>query len=292
MSDAEAVASSPTFVPMPELARLAQMTHEEQQRFLTDVVSRFQTVVQLFDNFEHEWPTQTDEMCRWCMHKFTWFPVGIPVRFDEVRHKMVLTGFFCSFACALAFKQDNHTSHYRESCQWLAWLARRAFGIDRIRRAPPRELLNKMTIDAFRAASGEMSYDSTIPAFKAQLSLLQRDQEIVVARKLVNLDEEACTVSEHENAMHLARCSQGGGKRKRVTSSSSSSAASSEGAGTTTSIAGVPYSGSEPPLMPAQWVRTMREQEQKKREKSGVLNMLGATKKTTAAAAAAAASSK
>jgi len=48
----------------------------------------------------------------------------------------------------------------------------------------------------------------------------------------------------------------------------------------------------EPPLMPAQWVRTMREQEEKKREKGGILNMLGATRKLPPSGAGAGAGAK
>jgi len=109
------------FLPMPELARLTDMTPEERQKHLATVTSRFQTVVQLFDVREQAWPTCTDEMCRWCMHRFSWFPVGVPVRFDELRHKMVLTGFFCSFACALAFTKERPHTHYTDSTAWLSW---------------------------------------------------------------------------------------------------------------------------------------------------------------------------
>jgi hypothetical protein len=81
--------TSPSLIPMPELARLAAMTAEQLAAHKSAVASRFQTVVQLFDSQETAWPTKTDEMCRWCMHRFDWFPLGIPVRFDEQRHKMV-----------------------------------------------------------------------------------------------------------------------------------------------------------------------------------------------------------
>ena len=116
-----------------------------------------QSFIELFDDGgTSAWPQHTDEMCRWCMHKFAWFPVGLPVRYDKQRCRMVLKGHFCSFACAAAYASDRHI--VSDSLSWLRVLARRCFGVEHIVPAPPREWLNRCTIDEFRAVSAEKQY--------------------------------------------------------------------------------------------------------------------------------------
>lgn len=131
--------------------------------------------IELFDQAtSREWPLCTDEMCRWCMHTFAWFPIGLPVRYDEARCRMVMKGYFCSFACTMAYALAQVPD---ARLDWLAVLALRLFGIARIRTAPPREFLNKMPIEEFRAASKEVEY---APVYNA--AFFQREAEYVEAR--------------------------------------------------------------------------------------------------------------
>jgi hypothetical protein len=130
-----------------------------------------------------------------------------------------------------------------------------------------------MTIEEFRAASGEVVYDSAVPECKAQLALFERDREIVVVRKLVSKQDEAAQVAQREDAIHAERCAKGGGKRKRRETTTTTTTTVE-----TSDVTAISLSD-EPPLMPAHWVKTLREQDAKKQEKTGILNMLGATRK-------------
>ena len=66
---------------------------------------------------------------------------------------MVLRGYFCSFACGLAYCLFDNNSPGGHGEQWLRLFAKRAFGLSNIGHAPPREWLSKVTIDIFRQSS-------------------------------------------------------------------------------------------------------------------------------------------
>jgi hypothetical protein len=65
-----------------------------------------------------------------------------------------------------------------------------------------------MSIEEFRAASGETMYDAAVPEVKAQVLMFERDHEIVVAHKLVDQTEEMAAVAAREDALHSERCAQ------------------------------------------------------------------------------------
>lgn len=132
---------------MSEIHRMSEMDNDERYAYLQRVTSKRTDYMMLFDhNGGKEWPTQCDELCRWCMHKFDTFPIGIPIRcvfvadllllrnhrFDEARHKMILRGYFCSFACADAYAYDASINSTTLGRYWLGILAQRAFGLRRI----------------------------------------------------------------------------------------------------------------------------------------------------------------
>lgn len=152
---------------IPELLNLASLkTSDEVRQMRKRSLHDASEYLELFDErTSEEWPTQTKEMCRWCMHKFSWFPVGIPMRFDELRSRMVMKGYFCSFACAMSFAQDKLSSGVEKPhVAWLSTLAKRCFGLEHLRPAPPRELLNSVSIDEFRSLSAEAEYSSVYNA--------------------------------------------------------------------------------------------------------------------------------
>ena len=251
---------------VPEIWRLEGMSQEQKNATYSLVTSRFETYVQLFDKFDRVWPTCTDEMCRWCMHRFTWFPIGIPVRFDERRHKMVLSGYFCSFACACAFVKDHPTnSIYTHHSSWLLWLAQRAFGLPRILRAPPRELLNRYTIEQFRSLSGEVAYDDT-----SMRGHYERENEIITTRRLVDANVESESVRAKEIADHAQTVAHGGGKRRKQLPPALNESQSQS------SNYQLPQTQS---MLPPQSVRLVMTNHAEKREKTGILSMLGATRK-------------
>lgn len=84
---------------VPEAVRLSVLSEDERKRRLSSHCSYYQ----LFDAEQNngEWPLRTKERCRWCMHTFDSFPLGIPLPrcYDERLSKLVLSGYHCSFAC-------------------------------------------------------------------------------------------------------------------------------------------------------------------------------------------------
>lgn len=164
---------------IPELVHLAKMTAEERYATLRGVYEKGEAI-QLFDFNETAWPTRTSEKCRWCLHGFHWMPLGVPTRWDEKRKKMVLRGHFCSFACTLAYCYERSTqANSSEKVYWLILLAKRAFGLQKINRAPPREMLSRCTIEEFRAMSVEAEYSDPCVA-----DLFVREPEIIDVKNL------------------------------------------------------------------------------------------------------------
>ena len=58
------------------------------------------------------WLDHTDVCCWWCCHKFDTIPIGMPVEYDKNKSKkFIVKGIFCSFACMIAYGQDNRKKH-------------------------------------------------------------------------------------------------------------------------------------------------------------------------------------
>lgn len=60
----------------------------------------------------NEWIEKTDINCWWCCHKFNTIPIGLPVEYNLKIKKFRVTGIFCSFACSLAFAEQNYKKKY------------------------------------------------------------------------------------------------------------------------------------------------------------------------------------
>lgn len=141
-------------------------------------------------------------------------------------------------------------------------------------------MLNRMSIEEFRAASSEASYDATVPQNRSQLALFAREQEIMVVRSLVDPHAEAQRVEAQENALHAETAAAASALGETSSTTMANKRRRKAAADTATTSSTTTQSGDHPPMMPAQWVRTIRADETKKREETGILRMLGAKRKT------------
>lgn len=96
-----------------------------------------------------QWPKATHECCLWDMQPFQGFPLGIPEKWDEIHHKMHLRGFFCSFACLIAYMQNDPVFKFHfDKLDWVRKFARDFFGTRftpcNLIPAPPREKLSQL----------------------------------------------------------------------------------------------------------------------------------------------------
>lgn len=96
-----------------------------------------------------QWPKATSECCLWDMQPFQGFPLGIPVKWDEIHRKMHLRGFFCSFACLFAYMHnDPFFKFHFDKIDWVKKFARDFFGVyftpSNLVPAPPREKLSQL----------------------------------------------------------------------------------------------------------------------------------------------------
>jgi hypothetical protein len=61
------------------------------------------------------WLHNTDVCCWWCCHTFESVPLGLPVKYDELKKKFQVKGVFCSFSCMIAHNRSgkrNNTQEY------------------------------------------------------------------------------------------------------------------------------------------------------------------------------------
>jgi hypothetical protein len=63
----------------------------------------------ILDDFlaEYDWPKSTSVCCWWCCHSFQTIPIGLPIEYKY--DKFITKGIFCSFSCALAYRNDSKT---------------------------------------------------------------------------------------------------------------------------------------------------------------------------------------
>lgn len=109
--------------------------------------------------------------CWWCCHEFDNPPVYLPHSLlDDVFH---VTGFFCSFNCALSYNISKKDTAYQQRATLLWLMYNKVSNIFDSKHdstvmipAPPRELLQKfggwMTIDCFRRHSLVLGRDTRI----------------------------------------------------------------------------------------------------------------------------------
>lgn len=106
----------------------------------------------LLSDFAHGgYPERTSNRCWWCCHGFKTSPIAIPKTFADGAFKGI--GCFCSFPCALAYKNQNKIET-NCSLEYMRSVAYKDDDPKPIVPAPPRECLaafgGNMTIKAFR----------------------------------------------------------------------------------------------------------------------------------------------
>jgi hypothetical protein len=74
-------------------------------------------ILKIFIDNKDNWLNKTDVNCWWCCHSFDSIPIGLPVDYgknygnkDNIR-KFRVKGVFCSFACMIAYAEDNKSCY-------------------------------------------------------------------------------------------------------------------------------------------------------------------------------------
>lgn len=100
---------------------------------------------------------RTDICCHHCCHPFEGLPVGLPIRYNDRKNRMVLRGVYCSVRCCLGANQELQDTRALVRPMWIRYMAKMLYGISlktEIRPAPPRRTLRKfggcLTLEEFR----------------------------------------------------------------------------------------------------------------------------------------------
>jgi hypothetical protein len=270
----------------PELVRLSELSDAERLRLL----SKSRTYYQLFDGGGDEWPLSTEECCRWCIHPFSTFPIGIPVRHDDHIDKMILSGYYCSFACAAAHCRDAPQHFAPDSSMTLRMLASRCFRVDFFVPAPPREMLSFLSIEEFRKLSAEAQWcfeSSATAALLQRQPLLLSKRSILCGANTVDreaLEAEARGAREAQEARSAKRRKRTNGETElETTSSLSSSGLSTTSSSTLQYSSGNSHNHSLITLMPhltdIDPPQLIADQNRQRDMRGGIMGMLYLTKK-------------
>jgi hypothetical protein len=60
------------------------------------------------------WLHNTDVCCWWCCNKFENVPIGLPIKYDDLKNKFQVKGVFCSFSCVVAYNNDVRKNNIRD----------------------------------------------------------------------------------------------------------------------------------------------------------------------------------
>ena len=112
--------------------------HKNKQLKVTNGLKDFINI-----NALQEWPQTTNIACWWDGHKFDNMPVGLPNKM--VQSKLLVTGCFCSFECAMAYNLSQRDFKMSERTSLLKLLFRKLYPEydDNIKCAPRKEVLMK-----------------------------------------------------------------------------------------------------------------------------------------------------
>ncbi len=169
----------------------------------------YHRLILLVENDQSEsWPAQTKELCRWDMQPFTSTPVGIPARYDEIRKKYCLEGYFCSFSCARAYIRTDSPANTRQlKDMWLNMLVRELCGSTaaRINPAPPREKLSQLYAQLVRAGCHADPLQEATTRFRQYCQSFTLQKQPAPLVRVTHLVEERRThrVKQEEHAKKL-----------------------------------------------------------------------------------------
>jgi hypothetical protein len=144
--------------------------HNNDDKDIQDDTHENSGICEILENFkisresddENYWPEKTDVACWWCCHKFTSFPLGLPMRYDEHKNLFRVSGVFCSFSCIIAYKNELNISNVNHLIKFLYnKLTGTNISNTSLTTAPPRSFLKmfggKLSIEEFRSKSKEHS---------------------------------------------------------------------------------------------------------------------------------------
>jgi hypothetical protein len=118
---------------------------------------------ELLFKFVHntEWLEHTEVHCWWCCHAFDTMPIGMPLDFNTNTRKFRVRGVYCSFACMVAYKNDQK---YRNIDSLVKYLYKKLTSTNggvnlTLPCAPPRCVLQmfggNLSIEEFRSSTKE-----------------------------------------------------------------------------------------------------------------------------------------
>ena len=80
---------------------------------VSDKQNRKRGYFKILENYitDTDWIDKIDASCWWCCHTFNSIPIGMPCDYDANLNKFRVKGIFCSFACMLAYTEDNNKDY-------------------------------------------------------------------------------------------------------------------------------------------------------------------------------------
>lgn len=149
---------------LDRISEKAQNTNaiKEETRRSNQETNRKKGFFEMFYELSHDkiWLEKTDVACWWCCHTFNTTPIGMPVNYNHNIDKFQVKGLFCSFACMVAYKNDQKIKNNDSLIRFLyRKLTGECIGGKRIPSAPPRAALKmfggELSIEEFRTSTEE-----------------------------------------------------------------------------------------------------------------------------------------
>lgn len=112
--------------------KLSLKINEDEAKNNSDTVFK-NGLYRILENYikEFDWVTQIDIPCWWCCHTFNSIPIGCPVDYNKKLLKFRVKGIFCSFACMLAYVENENKSVANEKTKSLiTFMYKKLTGID------------------------------------------------------------------------------------------------------------------------------------------------------------------
>jgi hypothetical protein len=150
--------------------QIQEVSKTSNQGIVTDAPMFTTTVHPLMKSFHEsdKWPEQTNIFCWWCSHPFNCVPIALPISYNSSNKVFKVKGCFCSFECALAYKDDKRNlQHIDTSLLYFFFnkITKKNVNVTNLKRAPDRESLlifgGHSNIEEFRKSSKDrnLQYD-------------------------------------------------------------------------------------------------------------------------------------
>lgn len=153
------------------------------------------TNLNLVNDNDSSWKTETNRWCDYCCHSFETIPVGLPEHYNVKTNTFHTIGCFCSFNCAASYNAEIKDNKIWERLALLQRIKNKIFKDTKnkeIIRSPPRNILKVFggdyEIDEYRGSfltipkKYKENFPPTIPIFgtiKAVKSYLNENTNVI-----------------------------------------------------------------------------------------------------------------